>query len=707
MFNLQKQIFPKPKIIEDKNKSIIIASFASGKPSINYNRDDDMLCEAAKLISSRLYELSLAVFDCENNYEINLIVDAENEKLTGYGDEAYFVDVNEKKTILCGKTNAGVFYAATTFCQLLYIESDKLMLPLSYIFDYPDFKYRGHFIECEYGTEFLSKESWFNLIDYMAKYKINNITVGLYGCWTNQYDNKKAEFLFLPIKKYPKLKSTNNIKYYSVKEKKWIYKEDLTPAMFKEDFLGDLMAYGKRKNVTIKPLFNSLGHNTLIPRIMPDISSVDEEGNPYNSAFCTKNDKTYDVMFNIYDEIIDRYLVPNDIHEIEIGLDEIPKSSYCRCEKCRDKEKSEILVDYIIKLCKYLKQRGMERIYIYHDILYHELDIINEDLKERFIKEEIYDEVVIDWWSYEDPAHLFWDRADGVNNIFHSVIKPLTGFYHYALSTENNENIRACVKLAKELNFEGVEAYSSWDITFDKNYLTLADISWNASELDDFESFNERYALKHFPKNVPAAKVALRAMSDIMKDETCELYMNRMLFKLEYYFYSFEGPQKIYPRNFPGEVYSLIKENEKEYINYLDYILQKSKTALDFFENNGESSLINDAWKLVARHYYTLSDEYMSLYSACKLYNNGCMDAHQVILLLERLYKQREYLMGLAEVVKHEENSHIYFRNMSVFRQYIVDLLKYFKKEVSKGNKPELDVTDLRYATGKELEFLQ
>ena len=85
-------------------------------------------------------------------------------------------------------------------------------------------------------------------------------------------------------------------------------------------------------------------------------------------------------------------------------------------------------------------------------MLYHEFDIINERLKERFISEGIYDEVVIDWWSYEDPVHLFNDRADGVNNIFHSVIKPDTGYYHWAIPTENNENIRACALLAKKLS---------------------------------------------------------------------------------------------------------------------------------------------------------------------------------------------------------------------------------------------------------------
>ena len=151
------------------------------------------------------------------------------------------------------------------------------------------------------------------------------------------------------------------------------------------------------------------------------------------------------------------------------------------------------MVEHIVKLCKHLKKRGIKNIYIYHDMLWQEFDIINDELKNRFISEGIYDSVVIDWWSYEDPIHLFNDNADKVNNIFRSIIKPDTGYYHWAIPTENNENIRACANLARKLSFEGVESYSSMEYCYDKNYLTLADVSWNVDEAANESDFNERY----------------------------------------------------------------------------------------------------------------------------------------------------------------------------------------------------------------------
>lgn len=707
MFSLDKSIIPSPKQITNRNKSISIATFSQISPKVIYDSSDVMINEGVKLIKAKIADYIPMEKENENSYVIKLKVEENNPKFKDYSDEAYYIDVDETEATLCGKSSAGVFYASTTFCQMLYEEGEDILITKSYIFDYPDFKYRGQFFECRYGSEFMTKENWFELIDTLAQMKSNRLTIGVYGCWSVQYDERKMEYLYVPIKKYPQLKTIKNIKYYSVKDKKIIYKENLLPTMFEEDFLGELMAYGKKKNVIVRPLFNSLGHNTLLPEKFPEISAVGENGEKSGFGFCTKTDKTYEVMFDIYDEIIDNYLIPNDIYEIEIGLDEVGKGYICHCDKCKDFTHAELMVEYIIKLCKYIKSKGMKRIYIYHDMLYHEFNIVNEDLKERFIKEGIYDEVVLNWWTYEDPKHLFWDKKEGVNNIFHSVIKPDTGYYHWTVPTENNENIRACVKMAKELSFEGVESYSSWEHCYDKNYLTLADVSWNADNVEDFKGFDERYAIRNFPKNVSKAMDALRAMSDIMKDETGELYMNRLCYKFDYYFYSYKKSNKPYPQNFPGDAFKLISENENEYISYFDYIIQKSKTALDFFEGNKENSRINDIWTLTAKQYYTTADEYLTLYGLGKSYNSGEADSYKVVCELERLLSQREELMLMAEKVRIKATSYTYLRNMSVVRQYIKDLLYYFKKEISNGNKPKLDLTDLRYVTREKLRFLQ
>jgi len=706
MINLEKALIPKPRKLTAYGEAVTIAQFNSPAFVIKAEDDDVRIKEGAALIRQKLVDI--AAIDTEGGeYVINLTVDATNEKFDGVDKaEAYFIEVNEHGATLCGKDAAGAFYAAVTFCDMIYLEGNDVCVEKCEIVDWPDFMRRGHFIECRYGTEFLTLENWCDFIDYLAKMKVNTLTIGVYGCWEWQYDTRRVEYLYVPIKKYPELKTPKNIKYYSVKQNKWIHKDDILPYMYERDFLGDVIAYAKRKNVLVKPLFNSLGHNTLVPRMIPETSAKREDGTPTGCGFCTKSERTYEVMFDIYDEIIDRYLLPNKVYDIQIGLDEVSSRYICHCEQCRDKTHAELMVEYIIRLCKHLKAKGMKHIYIYHDMLYHHFNIVNEELRDRFIAEGIYDEVVLDWWTYEDPKHLFWDKPDGVNNLFHSVIKPDTGYYNWSIPTENNENIRACAKKAKELSFEGMETYSSLEYCFDKNYLTLADVAWNNGTIDDKAEFDERYAYRNYPENTAKAVNVFDGLFEVMRDERGVSYVNRACRLFDYYFYSYRT-NELELKDFPGGVYKMIKGDEKTYIGYLEFLKEKSMPALKFFENSKNSSQINNTWLLTSMQYYCMADEYLTLYGLDKSYNTGLADVFEVIRELERLIAQREKLMLLAENVRIPANSYTYLRNMSVFRQFMLDMLCYFKREAQNGRKPVLDVTDWKYVQSKAAEFLR
>ncbi|MBE6645550.1 MAG: hypothetical protein E7612_09300 [Ruminococcaceae bacterium] len=706
MLNLEKAIIPKPKKIEAKGKTVKLTSFNRPLFEIEEKFDDVRIAEGAKIILKKISSLT-PLSKGTDGYKIKISVDPENEYFRDIeSEEAYFIDVSCERAVLFGKGAAGAFYAAVTFSQMLFLAGDDVAVEQSFILDWPDFMRRGHFIESRYGTEFLTTQDWYDFIDYMALMKINNITVGVYGCWGIQYDSRRMEYLYIPIKDHPEIVTPKNIKYYSVKNKKWVHEDNIIPYMYEHDSLGDIIRYAKKKNILIKPLVNSLGHNSLFPRMLPEISAKAVDGTAKGWGFCTNNEKTYEFLFGLYDYIIDTHLLPNDTYDIHIGLDEVGEAARCNCEKCNGKEHSELMIAHILKICKHLKKKGMKHIYIYHDMLYHHFNIVNEELRDLFKKEGIYDEVVLDWWTYEDPAHLFWDKAEGVNNLFHSVIKPDTGYYNWTLPTENNENIRACAKMAKDLSFEGMETYSSFEYCYDKNYLTLADVAWNNDGIDDMAEFNERYAYRNYPKNTAKAINVFNGLFDAMRDETGVMYMNRACYKFDYYFYCYRKPDKSL-KEFPSGAYKLIKEDEKTFVSYLEYLKQKAAPAVEFFENSTSSSWINQNWLLTSKQYYVLSDEYLTIYGLYKSYNAGLTDAHEVIRELERLIREREALMLLAENVRIPATSYPYLRNMSVFRQFMLDLLGYFKREIAEGRKPIFDVTDLSYVTGEAFDFLR
>lgn len=719
MINLKNALIPYPKEVRETKEKIKVGRFNDKVKILSDTESGEVFCHGTDTLRKKL--LSLGAIECaevtEEIFCFDIRID-ENYKAfhKTSSSEAYAFDINSDGVSLCARSEAGVYYGILTLCELFFIENGEVFMPAVSVVDWPDFADRAQFAEGRYGSDFMTRQQWFDMIDYFSKMKFNCVCIGLYGCWPVQYDNSLQEYLYIPFKKYPQLKTPRSIKYYSVKNHEYVLKHDVLPEMFREDFFGELIRYGKKRNVRVEPMFNSLGHNTVIPREFPRLSAKDENGNDTGFGFCTESDETVAFMCDLYDEIIDRYLKPNNIDSIALGLDEVLNSmgidkndmkkeySYlCKCEKCRRFEEKELMLRYIIKLCKHLKKRNMKNIYIYQDMLLYDYDVINEEMKKRFIDEGIYDVTVIDWWSYDVGDAFFLGRKKDVTNIFRSTIKPMTGYFHWTFPTETNQNIKECVELAKELNFEGVRAYTGFDYCYDKNFLYQADVSWNTDMLsrDDFE---ERYASRLSKNNLSAAYTALRYMKDIMSDDKKDNLMHSLF---DYYAHSYLRKERPYPRSYPSEVYSEMLSDEKKYINYLENVYCKAKTAYDIFKNRCTQSGLCAVWQLTAKQYYVSADEFLTIFRLSKYLSCESCDSASLLSELDRLIKAREDLMYDAETVRISGNAYHYLRGMTIIRQYLTDLRDYAEKAFSEGRKPVLDLENLDYVKSPIYDFLR
>lgn len=699
MFNIKNVLIPSAAKVEGGDEIIKIGTVSNTLFNI---KADECLVEAEKLIAGA-FENKASALPAKEGYEIIIEVNPDNKEFSDFGKpDAYIINISKDRAILTGWDNAGAYYAAVTFAKLLHNDNNSVMLPLCTVYDYPYFEKRGHFMECRYGSDFMTLEDWKKGIDYLSEMKINTITLGLYGCWTRQYDGQFAEYQYIPFEKYPELKTPRDIKYYSVKERKHIYKHDILPTIYKDDYFGDMIEYAKTKHITVIPLFNSLGHNTLIPRVFPEVSAVGEDGNVTGVSFCTNNEKTYEIMFSIYDEIIDRYLKPNGIDSFEIGMDEVfpvvgadendihkAMSPFCLCEKCRNEDHGQLMLEYIIKLVKHLKEKGMKNVYVYHDMLF-EHDLLNDELVDRLKKEDIYDIVVIDWWTYENTENLYDGKADKVNSKFRSVAKPLTGYYHWRLPSQANGNIYDVTEIAKKHNFEGIIAYSSFEYCYDYNYKVLAECAWSQnSELGKADLLS-RYANEMFPENPIGAQKVIEVMQNFMlgqfvtRENFCETIF-------DYYQNTYLKTDLEYPQDYPAKPFKMIRDDEAKYLPFLRNILIESENAYRFFDENA-SSEIGDVWKLMAKTFNSLVDEFYSIYMFAKAYNDGSIDENMFVAELNRLIKEREKTMALCETTRIEANSYTLLRNMSIYRQFTIDLRDYIKEQITKGKKPEVDI---------------
>ncbi len=649
-------------------------------------------------------------------------------------DQGYSLDVSPTGVTVTGFGAAGLYYGVITLNQCLIIEQNALRLPCMKISDYPDLKTRGHFMESRYGSNLMTLSDWKHVVDHMADMKMNQLVISVYGCWCVQYDGRVSEYMYVPIKKYPKLRTPVVTRYYSPTAGKWVDYEKLPP-MFEQDFLGDLIAYGKTKGVTVFPLFNSYGHNTLIPAQYPEVSAIDENGEPTLTGFCTSNPVTYEMMFSIYDEIIDRYLIPNGIDSFHVGLDEVwdgialnsediykIRSPWCKCDKCKDLNRKDLFIEHAVKLLKHLKNRGMKNIYMYHDMLIAHGKSIDqestEDMMNALLKNDLTDVVVIDWWTYSDFKENLMFQTTRPDLGLRRTVKPWNGYYHWTLLTNPLRNIQLLAEMGYEEGVEGMQSYSAWDESYDRNHSCQADYSWNFKDTGTIKQMSEHYVNRHFGAQFEKAKKAFELFDQITEDRKgkfengTHLVSNNklMLGTLSYYFYSYVRAGKPYPRIFPGEALSAINSDRINIERALNEIQSMSKQAKELFEDVVKDPRCNvkKAMRFAyeANNYLCLVEDYLALLKMIDHNESSCPYKFDKIksLACERKLA-RLSLMERLERTKEEFLMASHMRNHSIFMQFFADLEGYLAATPKSDVK--LDFYDMRYLESNAFKKLR
>ena len=527
------KITPTPKRLTMGRGRLTIATLGCPDFKITAKKLDG---ELARNALTALYEgLSLAVGAPAEGasgavpitLEISKRVPAAVEKNV---DQAYKIVVSKSGIALTGYGEAGAYYAVTTLLQALTVKDNAVYIPTMQILDYPDLRTRGHFLETRYGSNLMTLKDWCEVIDDMVTMKHNQLTVSLYGCWCVQYDGVVSEYVYIPVPKYPLIKSDVIKKYYSPKRGGWI-NEVVPVPMAKEDFFGKLVAYGKSKGVEVLPLWNSYGHNTLIPRMYPEVAPI-VDGEPSKIGFCVSSEKTYELLFNIYDHIIDNYLAPSGVKSFHIGLDEVRNergvdpenpaklySPWCQCPECAKLTNQEKTIHHAIKLISYLKGRGMENVYLYNDLLtrmFKDPTIFYNALKEA----DLLDVAVVDWWTYTDLEKVLL-QAGVVTTTFpelgiRSTVKPWNSYYHWNLARDVVDNIYLLTKIAnRDKNTEGLMSYAAWDRICDINHVAMADYAWSFEQIGESDAFRKLYAHRKFPNRKKQAERAFMLYKEL------------------------------------------------------------------------------------------------------------------------------------------------------------------------------------------------
>ncbi len=499
-------------------------------------------------------------------------------------DQGYVIQVSPDKAIVAGLTPIGVLYGAQTLCQLIEREGEAALLPECRIADWPRLKHRGIFAESRWCSEQMTLDDWKRAIDVLAGLKMNVLDVGIANCWMIQYEGKRSEFLLVPIESHPELRAPQSIEYYSARRGEYV-RENYLPRMFEEDFFGEVVAYGASRGVTVYPHLNTPGHNTLIPHKIPEISAKNPDGTPTGYGFCLSNPRTYEVMFDIIDEVAGRYLLPNGVRAFHLGLDEVwpilgmddeeptrVVSPYCQCSECSKREWYDQFVDYAMTLCKHLAEKGFDSIGLWHDSFVRG-GRMNEDLTERLKREGLQDKVVIHWWRYG----RFFDTIHPELGL-RSWVVPMTGYYYWTPLQDHFTNIYLAAQKGAEENAEGAESYTVYYNAYYHNYACLAEYSWNpyAEGVADFRRKYRQFLFGDAEEGQAAFK-AFDFVTGPMSATTWAIYHYS-------YAYGLNRHASFVRSNYPQAIVEQLWDNPGGVLHNLGMICENARTAKGVFE---------------------------------------------------------------------------------------------------------------------------
>ena len=633
-------------------------------------------------------------------------------------DEGYRLTVTPDAVDIVGFGEKGLLYGVITLEQL-FREDDEI--PAMEVFDWPESKFRGIKEECRYGSNLMEREEWMALLEDIASKKMNALCLAFYGCWTIQYDGRISEFLYMPIKNYPEIQTPMVVKYYDPREERWVEYEQLPP-IFRDNLLDDICRRARDLGIQIIPTWNSYGHNTLLPRMIPEISPVDENGVRQGYGFCTSNPKTYEVLFGIYDQIINDYMKPYGFDSINLSLDEVHEgigrntediymvcNPWCQCPECRRKEKIDLLIGHIIKLVGYLKSKGIKNVIIAGDMLQanrrSKLGDIRNELIQALRKNDLQDTLLVDWWSYHNIASKSWIKTLDPELGLRGIVAPWNGYHTWSITCQPLGNARILAEVNHRDSGEGMIAYSMWDRACDRTHDAIAEYVWGFRQTGSEKELTARYARRHFPGRERQAYRAYRLMDYAMEQRHTTKWsmpekdtisnLDLLTYRLSPYNFSYVQKGMEYPRAFLDEglkfLHTMREDAERALYTVSTMSLEAESIFLDLAETPGcdRDMALRQAYE--CGNYRTLAEDWLAILEMQDLCLSRQYEA--VAHIAQNRRAARLALMAMCQQVKERCIAEaMAMRQHSIFLQLFRDIADHAQKQAAQP----WDLMDIR-----------
>ncbi|GAB2601249.1 glycoside hydrolase family 20 zincin-like fold domain-containing protein [Pseudactinotalea suaedae] len=431
--------------------------------------------------------------------------------------EGYRLHVRPEGVDLAAADARGLLHGARTLADLL--DASGGSVPAVAIEDHPEIAWRGILVESYWGSDMMTLEDWQTLIDRLAGLKLNVLAISLYGCWDLRHDRDRGEFQFVPLSDFPELQTPHRYRTWDPSSRTEI-QLDYLPRMFSEDLFASVAAYATSRGMRVVPLFGGPGHSSYLPRAVPGLSAVTEEGSPTGFGYCVTDPGRTEVLLSVFRNLVEQHLLPQGITTLAIPGDEFypiinvdpddpmrEYSPYCRCCGCRDLTPGELLIRYLTLVGDFLAGYGIR-------MLNWQDSLVREDAVPAYadaLRDSDALRPIVSWWRYNEPIpviepHDAWDTW----------VTPSPGVIGSLFAQNFALNIEQMLRSGLRAGVDGVLAYSMPDPAMHRNFAYLADAAWRHTGSGGAVDFDARWAARVCPEAPEAVGLAYRVGDSVI-----------------------------------------------------------------------------------------------------------------------------------------------------------------------------------------------
>ncbi len=336
----EKDVFPTPDKLSFQGEVVEAKVFDS------YCADsDDGLC-AGKILAEKYEEITGVCMSLSDKASVRFVTD-ENVP-----EEGFSLSVNKTGAEIKARDLRGFVMGAETFIKL----SEPCGVHGAAVEDKPAYPFRGVHL-------FLPSKRMMPFAKRLVKYLVspmgyNKIIFEIAGGM--RFDSHpEINEAVIHANKMNEEGKWPEFPHSGVAERGCVEKEDVR----------ELVAYVRSFGIDVIPEVQSLGHVQFMTIAHPDIAEIDENAEDkvdtvnedarpktfYKHCYCPSNPKSYEILFDLLDEIIEVFKPGEYVH---MGHDEVYQIGVCPV--CKNKDAAQLYYDDVMKIYNYLSAKGLK-----------------------------------------------------------------------------------------------------------------------------------------------------------------------------------------------------------------------------------------------------------------------------------------------------------------------------------------------------------